>query len=565
MRGLEKGMVDGQVPTASTHRRRRISLIWIVPVITALIAGWLAWDTFSKRGPTITVSFNTAEGLQAGQSQLKYRDVTMGTVKGIKIAPDLSKVLVTIETVREAKPLLTDKTIFWVVKPQLFAGNVQGLDTLLSGSYVGMLPSTAEGKAQHHFVGKEDPPILQTATAGTTFHLRTKRLGSLSLGSPIFFRDLTVGTVLGWDQSDLLNGVTISAFVRAPFDKYVREDSLFWNASGVSLKFSSGGVRVQVESMRALLIGGIAFDTPAESTGPAVTADHRFPLYANADAAASAGFGRHMEFVSYFTGSVAGLDPGAEVIFHGLKIGEVTEVGLVYDPKSDSIKVPVHFRVEAARIANIAPVQGVPPGLIAMEMVRRGLRATLQTPNLLLGAKVVALVLMPDAPKAELSRDGDTFVLPSDEGGGFDSITRGASELLSKINRIDFDAIGASIAGAAKGLDATINGPELKQTLASLDATMADLKDLAHKLDADAGPALKRLPAISVQLQESLTRISRLAGSLNTGYGGDSRFNRDMNRLMLQLTDTARSLRTLTDLLSRNPEALIQGRTDKGK
>jgi paraquat-inducible protein B len=558
-------MNESQAPTASTHRRRRISLIWIVPVLTALIAGWLAWDTFSKRGPTITISFNTAEGLQAGQSQLKYRDVTMGTVKSIRIAPDLSRVLITVETVREAASLLTDKTIFWVVKPQLFAGNVQGLDTLLSGSYIGMMPSTEKGESKHEFVGKEDPPILQTAIPGTTFLLHTKRLGSLSLGSPIFFRDLTVGTVLGWDQSDLLKGVTVSAFVRAPFDKYVHEDSLFWNASGVALKFASGGVRVEIESMRALLLGGIAFDTPADSKAPLAKANEQFSLYANKDAATSAGFGRHMEFVSYFTGSVAGLEAGADVTFHGLQIGEVTEVGLVYDPKADRVKVPVHFRLEAARIANIATVQGVTPGLIAAEMVKRGLRATLQTPNILTGQKVVALVVMPDAPPAELTRQGDVFVLPSDEGGGFDSITRGASELLAKINRIDFDAIGASLARTAKGLDSTINGPELKQTLASLNSTMADLKDLARKLDTDAGPALKRLPEISAQLQDALTRISRLAGSLNTGYGDDSRFSRDVNRLMVQLTDTARSLRSLTDLLSRNPEALITGRPDKGK
>ena len=136
---------------------------------------------------------------------------------------------------------------------------------------------------------------------------------------------------------------------------------------------------------------------------------------------------------------------------------------------------------------------------------------------------------------------------------------------MSKINRIYFDAIGANIASATKGLDNAINGPELKQTLASLNSAMADLKDLARKLDTDAGPALKRLPEISAQLQDGLAKISRLAGSLNTGYGDDSRFNRDLTRLVAQLSDTARSLRTLTDMLSRNPEALIQGRPDKGK
>ena len=157
------------VPTAGARRRRRIPLVWIVPLLTALIAAWLAWDTYSKRGPTITVSFEAAAGLQAGQSQLKFKDVVMGTVKTIVVTPDFSKVLVTVETTREAEGLLSDKTIFWIVKPQLFAGNLSGLDTLLSGSYIGMLPSAVKGKPERHFVGSPDPPILTAAVPGTTF------------------------------------------------------------------------------------------------------------------------------------------------------------------------------------------------------------------------------------------------------------------------------------------------------------------------------------------------------------------------------------------------------------
>ena len=143
-----------QLPTAGVHRRRRIPLVWIVPLITALIAAWLAWDTFSKRGPTIVISFETAAGLTAGQSQLKYKNVVMGTVKTITVSPDFSHVLVTVETVREAEPFLNDKTIFWVVKPELFAGNITGLETLLSGSYIGMRPSTEKGVPRHHFIGE---------------------------------------------------------------------------------------------------------------------------------------------------------------------------------------------------------------------------------------------------------------------------------------------------------------------------------------------------------------------------------------------------------------------------
>jgi paraquat-inducible protein B len=198
-------------------------------------------------------------------------------------------------------------------------------------------------------------------------------------------------------------------------------------------------------------------------------------------------------------------------------------------------------------------------------MVRRGFRATLDTSSLLTGTKVVAIREMPDAPPASIGREGDEFVIPSSESGSLDSITASAAQLLTKINRIDFDAIGRDIAGTAKGLDGIVNGPQIKQTLASLDAAMADARDLVKKLDAGAGPAVARLPEVAQHLDSALTQVNRLAGSLNAGYGGDSRFNRELDRLMPQLNEAVRSIRALTDLLSRHPEALIQGRTNKGK
>jgi paraquat-inducible protein B len=554
-----------RVPTAGVRRRRRIPLVWIVPALTALIALWLAWDTFSKRGPTITIAFESAAGLTAGQSQLRYKNVVMGTVKTIGISPDLSHVIVTVETVHEAKELLTDKAIFWVVRPQLFAGNVTGLDTLLSGSYIGMRPSLEKGKPQKNFVGDQDPPVLQAYAKGTVYKLETKRLGSISLGSPIFFRDLEVGTVLGWDVGDLASSVTVHAFVRDPYDKYVHEDTSFWNASGLSIKLTSSGVDIQLESIRALLFGGIAFDTATYPKSPRAASHYRFPLYASMEVAKSAGFGRQLQLLSNFTGSVAGLTVGADVTLYGLKIGEVTDVGLLYDPAKERIVAPVHYRIEADRITGIAAAENLPPGALAAAMVRRGLRATLQAPSLISGAKIVALEIIPDAPPAELTQQGDVIVMPSSEVGGFDSIARSANELLSKINRIDFEHIGKDIAGAAKGLDDTINGPQLKKTLAALESAMVEIQDVARKLDTDATPALKRLPEISLQLQEALTKANRLFGSINTGYGDDSRFRRDLDRLLPQLTDAARSIRALSDLLSRHPEALIKGRTNTGK
>jgi len=201
----------------------------------------------------------------------------------------------------------------------------------------------------------------------------------------------------------------------------------------------------------------------------------------------------------------------------------------------------------------------------ASEMIRRGFRATLDTSSLLTGTKVVAIKQIPDAPPASIGIDGDEFVIPSSESGGLDSITASAAQLLTKINRIDFEAIGAGLAGTAKGLDGIINGPQLKHTLESLEGTMADARDFARKLDAGAGPAMAKLPDIANQLDSAITQINRLSTSLNAGYGGDSRFNRELDRLMPQLNEAVRSFRALADLLSRHPEALIQGRPSQGR
>jgi len=562
---MDTQQAPASVPTAAKRRQRRIPLIWLVPLITALIGGWLAWDTLSKRGPTITIEFSNASGLTAGQSQLKFKDVSLGTVKSIDIAPDLTKVVVTVETTHEATPMLTDKTIFWVVKPQLFAGRISGLETLLSGSYIGMMPSIEKGRAQRHFVGQADPPILETSVPGTTFKLETKRIASLSLGSPIFYRDIEVGTVLGWELADMARHVTIHAFIRAPFDQYVHDDSLWWDASGISVRLEANGIKVQLESIKALLLGGIAFETDPDRKSPTSPPDRVFPLYPNREAANSAGYGRKLHMVSMFQGSVAGLQVGADVTLHGLKIGEVTEIGLVFDPKIDRIVVPVHYQVEADRVSSMAGGRDIPPGTVAAEMVRRGFRATLDTSSLITGTKVVAIQYIAGAAPAEMQRDGDTFVVPSSEVGGLDTITRSAAELLGKINSIDFVGIGRSLAGTAKGMEDIVNGPQLKKTMTALEAAVSDAQDFMRKLDSDSGPALARLPQIAKSLDDSLVQINRLAQSLNAGYGDNSRFVREMDRLLPQLNDTARSFRALADLLSRHPEALIQGRTNKGK
>jgi len=543
------------IPHATARRSRRVSVIWLIPLVAVAIGAWLAWDTLSKEGPTIKISFDSGEGLQAGQSQLKYKEIVFGTVKSLELAPDHTHVVVTVATTREAKPLLTDQTVFWVVKARLFAGNVSGLETLLSGVYIGMLP--AQGKPEREFVGHEDPPILQANVPGHTFMLKAKRLGSISLGSPVFYRDLNVGEVLGWDIADMAEYVTIRAFVRAPYDSYVHDQSRFWNASGISIKLGGAGVEVQMESLKALLLGGIAFETPkAEIRAAAATENHVFPLFADRDAANNASYTRKIQVISYFPGSVKGLAPGSEVTMHGLKVGEVTDVRLEYDRAKDIIVAPVRYEIEPERIVGVGQRVFKTDQESVEAVLSKGLRASLQSASLITGQQVVALDFVPDAPPATVTLEGEDFVLPTTEGGGFAGLASSATDLLDKVNKMPFDQIGANLNGILKSVNDVAQGPQMKKALTDLAAMLASAQGMVQRLDT------KQLPELSAGLQKTLASANKLVLSLDTGYGDNTKFNRDLDRLMVQTNDAVRSIRALSDLLARHPEALLKGRPE---
>jgi paraquat-inducible protein B len=546
---------------ADVRSGRRVSIIWAIPVLAVLIGAWLAWDTLSKEGPTITVSFDTAEGLQAGQSQLKFRDISFGTVSNIVLAEDHTHVLVTVATTAAAAPLLTDKTVFWVVKPRLFAGSLSGLGTLLSGSYIAMLPGETAGKRARKFAGLEDPPVLQEAVPGKTFLLRSERLQSVSVGSPIFFRDLPVGEVLGWDVGDMAQNVTIHAFVRSPYDRYINANTRFWNESGISVKLAGGGIDVQVASMRALLLGGVAFENPQTAASAQPARDGQiFPLFASQEAATNASYARKVAVVSYFPGSVAGLAPGAAVTMHGLKVGEVTDVRLSYDAAKHAVLAPVRYELQPERIIGIGKHAFSTEAEAAQVMLDRGLRASLQSGNLLTGQQNVALDFVPDAPPTHVVMDGPSFVLPVTSGGGFSGMEASAATLLQKVNTIPFDAIGRETADLLQNLNQISTSPQVKDTLASLATTMATLQQMVQGLNKGLAPASDRLPAMTASLQKTLNNANQLLASMDAGYGDNTRMYRNLDQLLVQLTETARSLQALSDLLTQHPEALVKGR-----
>jgi paraquat-inducible protein B len=555
-------------PTALVRTRidhkSRLPLIWAIPVVTVLIGAWLAWTTISGRGPLITITFETAEGLQANMSHVRHKDVDMGVVEKIALAKDMKGVEVTVRMNREAEPLLTDKAQFWVVRPRFFAGAISGLQTLFSGSYIDLLPSSEGGTPTRAFVGLENPPVLQSDIPGRTFLLQAKRIGSLNLGSPIMFRDLEVGEILGWDIGEMAREITIHAFVRAPFDKYVHDNSRFWNASGASVELGPNGLQLQIESLRAVVLGGIAFETPDDPNFPNEShADQPFTLYENKDAADTSVFKRSVPFVANFTNSVSGLVAGSPVTLRGQKIGEVSSVSLVYDQALDNVVVPVHFTLEPGRIAMLELPTDASLDTRMKDLVHRGLRVKLESGNILTGQKQLAMDIYKDAGPGELGKQGNAYVIPV-LGGNSDDVATAATNLVNRLNGIPFESIGKNLDQTLAGVNALVNDKQLEESVTELRSTLASTQTLVNNLNHGMTPLMQRLPSIADGLESSVQRTDKLIASVQTGYGGDSTFSRDVTRLMMQLSDAARSIRVLADLLSRHPEALIRGRTDQG-
>jgi paraquat-inducible protein B len=544
----------------TTGRSRRLPVIWLIPVVAIAIGIWLAWRTLEQQGPTITISFDSAEGLQTGQSQLRFKDITLGTVTRLDLTADHSRVIATVATTRQATPLLTDQTVFWVVRPRLFAGNLSGLSTLLSGSYIGMMPSAKPGRPQRHFTGSEDPPILAENIPGRTFILQATRLGSISLGSPVFFHDLDVGEVLGWQVGDMAERVTMRVFVRAPYDKYVTTDTRFWNASGASLQLGSSGIQLEVASLRALLLGGVEFATPAGKAPTAAAPDTIFPLFSSKADADAASYTRKIPVISYFPGSVRGLGPGSEVTMHGLMVGHVKSVRLSYNAAKDAVTAPVEYELEPERVVGIGKKLYADPRVPLEAAVQRGLRASLESANLITGQQNVSLDFDANAPPATLTMEGQNLVLPTSSGGGFSGLAAAAAVLVNQVNTIPFRQIGDNLNGILHATNELTTDRQTHEALLAAAATLNSTKVLMSHLNNKLDPTLQKLPEIAAGLDKAMANINRLTLSLNNGYGGDTEFNRNLERLLVQLNGAVQSIRSLADLLTRHPEVLIKGR-----
>ena len=287
---------------------------------------------------------------------------------------------------------------------------------------------------------------------------------------------------------------------------------------------------------------------------------HSFELRSSAANATSASLTRRVPVMTHFDSSVSGLAVDAAVQLFGIQVGTVKDIQLKFDPKGVALPyVSVRLDIEMGRVFRdrVVPEDEVPR--VVRLLVTKGLRASLQSANLLTGQMLVSLEFVPDAPPAEAMMEDGMFVIPS-VGGGIANITTNLSQITKALAALPLAQIADNLNSTLKGASALANSKDLHDALQSMSSLMSSAQDVVRKVNNGVTPALKQLPQIAQGLQSTIERTNKLIGSADTGYGADSQFKRDLDRLMGQLSDTARSLRILADFLDQNPSALIRGR-----
>ena len=526
-------------------RRLRVSPVWAIPIVALVVAAWLGFVTFAEHGPRIVITFRTGEGLEAGKTRVKHNDVELGIVDKVELSPDLSHVIVTASMNRSATAHLASGTRFWVVRPRISLGNLSGLETLVSGAYVEMDPG--EGDAERNFVGLEDPPVVRAGVPGREFILASERLGSIGPDTPLYYRSVRVGEVLGYEFSPTGADIRIHAFVNAPYDRLVHDGSRFWNDSGVTISAGTSGFKVEVESLQAVLAGGIGFETPvAARDGEPSKEGTVFHLYPDRTSIIEANYFQRVPFIVEFDGSVHGLEIGAPVEFRGIKVGNVTDIRLEFDPDNNRIRIPVTLDFEPQRIERRGTATGEtsdPARVMAVmnELVARGMRAQLRSTSLITGQLVVAFDFFPNAPPAKIALRGTTPELPS-VPSDLESLTVSLTDLLShmavlvdRVTKMPLEDLVQDTRSVLQSLKSLVSAPEIRDSVRALDKTLTDADASLHQLDT-------------------------LVASATTGYGGDSQVRRGMLDLLRQLQDTAKSVQLLADYVEQHPEALLRGK-----
>jgi paraquat-inducible protein B len=531
------------LPSAVPARSRwsRLPLIWILPAVVILAGAFVVIHEKLAQGTSIEIRFHNAEDLEANKTKIRYKDVEIGEVRDIHVSKDRKEVVVTAMIHRDASEYLVDDTRFWVVRPRISAAGVTGLGTLVSGAYISVDVGKSASRSEH-FVGLEVPPIVTSDLPGRQFALHANDLGSLDIGSLVFYRHITAGQVVGYTLDPGGTGVTIKIFVNAPFEAYVTGGTRFWQASGIDMSINSEGVKLRTESLTSILQGGVAFQALPGSAMTAMPSDTTFTLYPDQDRAMRPTETEIRTFVMYFNGSLRSLSPGAPVELHGIAVGEVKSVDVEYDRDAGALRFPVVVDLYPQRIRGRKASSTQPPARddpetssrkLVDSLVAHGLRAELKTGNLLTGQKYVDLDMHVDAPAETVWWNEQPWVFPT-VSNGLDEFQDSMGSIARKLNRVPFDQISY----------------RLLSTMKSLEQTLKSTDQLMRHVDGSIAPQVE---ATLAEAQAAMKNAKNLLAQ-------DAPLQSDLGATLLQLSRAAKSVTALVDYLERHPESLLRGK-----
>lgn len=535
------------LPEAKVISKRRLSGVWLIPIVAALIGAWLTYKSVSEKGPAFTVTFRDADGIEAGKTKIKYRELELGVVETLTLSDDMEHVVATARLAPAYEKFLTEKTRFWVVRARVSAGRVTGLGTLLSGAYIGIDP-VKDAPATRRFEGLDVAPLVTSQEAGTRFTLTTRRMGALEAGAPIFYHQVQVGEVTRTTLDPDGQSVTVDVFVRAPHDARVRTNTRWWNAGGFDATINQNGLRVETESFVSMVIGGLAFDNPPGTPAEPATGGQRFNLYPSKAATQKPVYDIRLPALAWFDGSVKGLQAGSVVELQGIQVGRVIDVQLEYIAASEDFRVPVVMELEPERIVLVGDVADTPE-LLLETLLRRGLKARLESGNLLTGGLVVNLDFHDGKRQTAIERSGSTPIIPT-VPKRLDQLAANVGKLVSQFEKIPMKEMGK----------------EIELSLKALRGTLEYTRSATQKTDRDVLPRLAETVTEArntlQQIQQTLATTDKAAKAAGRLVGPTSATTVEIQRLLQEVTATMRSMRLLTDHLERNPEDLIKGRKE---
>ncbi len=551
-------------PQAEFRPSRWPGWIWAVPAGALLIVGWLGLRYLLQQGHDVTVRFDTAGGVQAGNTKVKYDGMVVGQVESVALEKDLQHVDVKLQFNSDMDGHLGPGTRYWIAGTNISLSNLSSIRSAISGPYIAVDPRS--GNTVSKTDGLKKPPVMKDTEPGREVVLETGERGNISRDTPVYFLGEKVGEVLSYTLDPFKRQFRITAFIHAPYDDLVRPDTRFWNAGPVHFSTSPSGPTVAFESLPALLQGAIAFETPTDGPDEKPSPkDAVFKLNADKQTAEDAPPSDGVPFTVSFDGQQTGLPVGAPVQLVDTPIGSVSKSTLEYDAATGSLRTQATIVITPWKlhIINASTAAASDPRAEVDDMMRRlvaqGLRAEMAKSTPVVGGDIIKLHFVP-AAKPETLGDGDPPSIPTQSASGVSAILTKANDIMDKVNGMPIDQIADEVQQATKKLATLSQSPELTRSLSDLHQSLRNIQSITTDARQQVQPLLIQVREAAAQAKDAV-RSARSVLSSQAGGVNSASQTAALPDTLYELGRAARSLRELADYLDQHPEALIEGRS----